>query len=143
MALDVTTLLAPPDGTGELEVRWFDWLPAANSGQTQSDAVAAKLEGYVLAAEAMLEAAGVEVSDEAVTAYAYWKAYNSLAIEYGRRVGSTTIHNEVTQATGSASVKPFSDARDAWKLQWNVFVPETGLGGGQGVSASVVSRFTF
>src|SRR4051812_6309213 len=143
MAFDVTTLLAPPDGSGELDPRWFDWLPAQGSGETQVEAVVIKLEGYAAAAETLLEAAGVAVTDPAVAAYTLWKAYNSLAIEYGRRGGSTTINNEVTQATGSASVKPFADARDFWKLQWNVFVPEAGVGAGSGVSASVRTSFTF
>ena len=143
MSLDVATLLTPPDGTGELEVFWFDWLPRPGSGQTQKEAVVAKLEGYRLAADALLTTAGVTITNEAETAYVYWKAYESLAIEYGRRVGSTTINNEVTKAVGTATAKPFADARDAWKLQWNIFVPDTGSGSGQGTSASVTSHFTF
>jgi hypothetical protein len=143
MALDVQTLLTPPDGTGELEVRWFDWLPAAGSGQTQKEAVLTRLDGYRIAAESLLEANEIEVTDEAVTPYVYWKAYESLALEYGRRVGSTTIHNEVTQAVGAASAKPFADARDSWKSEWNLYVPDKGIGGGQGSSASVPSSFRF
>ena len=143
MAVDVETLLAPPDGSGELEVHWFDWLPRPGTGETQKDAVIAKLDGYKAAAEVLLAAAEVEVADAAVTAYIYWQAFKSLCIEYGRRVGSTTIHNEVTQATGTATAKPFCDAAAEWKAKWVVFVPEASVGSGSGVSASVPSHFRF
>ena len=143
MSLDVTTLLLPPDGQGELDVRWFDWLPKPGSGQTQLEAVTALLEGFRGAADTLLTAAGVDITDAAEAAYVYWKAYNTLAIEYARRVGSTTINNEVTKAVGSATAKPFFDAANRWNLTWNVFVPVSGLAQGSGVSASVPATFTF
>lgn len=143
MAFDVSSLLLPPDGTGELDVRWFDWLPKPGSGQTQLEAVIEMLEGFKTASETLLTAAGVEVTDAAQIAYIYWKAYNTLAIEYSRRVGSTTINNEVTKAVGTATAKPFTDAANRWQLVWNVFVPESGLAQGSGVSASVRSTFVF
>ena len=142
--ITATDLLAAPAGTGELEPRWFDWLPLPGSGQTQLEAVTEKLTGYIATADAKLAAAGVTPTAEAETAGAYVEAYNTLAIEYGRRVGSTTINNEVTQATGSASVKPFIDAMQRWTLIWTTFVPQpAGMGGGMGVSASVPVSFRF
>lgn len=136
MALDARTLLAPPFGTGELEPMWFDWLDGAS-------AVIEKLEGYKGASDAELTAAGVEITDEAETAGVYVKAYNALAIEYGRRVGATSIANEVSTTTGSASVKPFADALKRWQAEWAKFIPVAGMGSGQGVSASVRTTFTF
>jgi len=144
MAVTAATFLAPPDGTGELEPRWFDWLPLPGSGQTQVEALTEKLDAWIAASATLLGNAGVAVTDAAQTAYVYWQAYGSLCKEYSRRIGTTTIVNEVTQQAPSSIAKPFCDAAADWKLVWNTFVPDTtGVGGGMGVSASVPSKFTF
>lgn len=143
MAVNVTTLLIPPDGSGEINYRWYDWLPVAGSGQTQKEAVIELLAGFKSAAEALLTTAEIEITDPPVIAYIYWKAFGLLCLEYGRRVGSTTIHNELTTAVGTATARPFCDMAAQYKLAWEVFVPATAVGSGSGVSASVKSHFTF
>jgi hypothetical protein len=143
MALDVTTLLIPPDGSGEIDYRWFDWLPTSGSGQSQKEAVIELMEGYKTAGEAALTAAGLEVTDPPVQDYVYWKSFSVLCKEYGRRVGSTTIHNEVTTSVGTATSKEFCNDALMYKARWEQTVPASTPTTAGGTTASVRSHFMF
>lgn len=136
MAVDVATLLAPPVGAGELERMWFDFL------KTQSE-IEDRLDGFRSAAEALVDDVAVASQDTAVAAYVNWKAFELLAAEYGRRVGSITLPNQGTKATGTVTPKEFRLKANYWRLQWERYVPDVTATPGTGNAASVTSHFRF
>lgn len=98
------------------------------AGESRGD-VDATLTGYIARGYELLPAGvlavGDAVSQEAVTAYVYWRVYEGLVEELSRRPQSVTIPGEIAETRTDRQLDIYTTLAERYRGIWEVYAPPT------------------